>query len=62
MGTHPKGPSKLSDTAVPLSDLLSKNPTLLGEKVINHWPKTQGLPFLFKVLSINKGIHSLFVY
>ncbi len=48
VGGHPNSSSLalVDGTRVPLVELLSKNPTLLGGHV------THGLPFLFKILSI----------
>ncbi len=54
MGTHPKVPSK-NLKGESLRDLISANPKeLLGEKIINKFKATNELPFLFKVLSIEK--------
>lgn len=54
MGTHPNGPSVILETGQPLSDYIAENPQCLGDEV----RKTFGdeLPFLFKVLSINKAL------
>jgi len=50
MGTHPNAPSKTGGKL--LSNLLDSNPQLLGST-----PAPNGqLPFLFKVLSINKAL------
>lgn len=54
MGTHPKVPSKTLD-GVSLRDVIAANPTeLLGEDVIKHYGSQNEIPFLFKVLSIEK--------
>lgn len=57
MGTHAKGPSKISHpeelTGTLLSDWLKDNPWALGETVAEY---KGDLPFLFKVLSINKAL------
>ncbi|KAI4346885.1 hypothetical protein L6164_007748 [Bauhinia variegata] len=64
MGTHDSGPSFLvsavengalncSET-VTLKSWLSKNPNVLGEKVLERWGCD--LPFLFKVLSVAKAL------
>ncbi|KAL2313397.1 Mannose-6-phosphate isomerase [Schizosaccharomyces pombe] len=50
MGSHPSGPSFVMQTGKPLSELLT--PETVGEKVYKKYGKQ--LPFLFKVLSINK--------
>jgi mannose-6-phosphate isomerase len=55
MGTHPSGPSIVKDSSRPLSELLSSNPSLLGDKVVQKFGKGQ-LPFLFKILSIHKAL------
>ncbi|KAI1319795.1 Mannose-6-phosphate isomerase [Mortierella claussenii] len=54
MGTHPSGPSSLYQSDKTLESVLKSNPQLLTphfhEKYHGH------LPFLFKVLSINKAL------
>jgi mannose-6-phosphate isomerase len=55
MGTHPSCPSVVKESSKPLSDVLSSNPSLLGEKVAEKFGKGQ-LPFLFKILSIHKAL------
>ncbi|XP_034935107.1 mannose-6-phosphate isomerase [Chelonus insularis] len=54
MGTHLNGPSVLKNTGEHLHEYVGKNVTILGDKV----RKTFGdsLPFLFKVLSIDKAL------
>ncbi|KAK1325710.1 Mannose-6-phosphate isomerase 2 [Acorus calamus] len=57
MGTHPSGPSFTAEEAEPpkpLKGLVSENPGLLGEKVVERWGTD--LPFLFKVLSVAKAL------
>lgn len=54
MGTHPNGPSYLVKTGESLNEWIQKNPETLGEKVRQVFG-TQ-LPFLFKVLSVNKAL------
>ena len=57
MGTHPKSPSLISATGETLARYLSKNPSLIGEKVIHKFGVKDGnLPFLFKVLAIEKAL------
>ncbi|KAN0140170.1 Mannose-6-phosphate isomerase [Lactarius tabidus] len=57
MGTHPKSPSLISATGETLASYLSKNPSLIGEKVIHKFGSEDGnLPFLFKVLAIEKAL------
>jgi mannose-6-phosphate isomerase len=51
MGTHPTSPSKIFDSDLTLADHLKAHPELLGSG--NR--KTE-LPFLFKVLAINKAL------
>ncbi|XP_023326981.1 mannose-6-phosphate isomerase [Eurytemora carolleeae] len=54
MGVHPNGPSVIAETGETLAEYISKNPDCLGSKVSE---KFQGqLPFLFKVLSVNKAL------
>lgn len=55
MGTHPKVPTKIYKNGEKLSDLISSNPEkYLGEKIIAKFGSKTELPFLFKVLSIEK--------
>ncbi|KAH8162202.1 hypothetical protein CIB48_g6058 [Xylaria polymorpha] len=54
MGTHPSNPSKDLESGRTLLDLVESNSMLLGPSVkARYGPK---LPFLFKVLSINKAL------
>ncbi|TRX93488.1 hypothetical protein FHL15_005763 [Xylaria flabelliformis] len=54
MGTHPSNPSKDLQSGRTLLDLVESNAMLLGPSVkARYGPK---LPFLFKVLSINKAL------
>ena len=52
MGTHPKCPSRLPDGAS-LAEHLAAHPQALGPAVAERFG---GLPFLFKVLSVNKAL------
>lgn len=56
MGTHSKGPAVLKDSkSKHLSELIESNPdAFLGEQIIKKFGSKKELPFLFKVLSINK--------
>ncbi|KAM0523766.1 hypothetical protein ACHAPE_001017 [Trichoderma viride] len=54
MGTHPSNPSKDLKTGRTLLDLCSENQTLLSEPVSAKYGAK--LPFLFKVLSVNKAL------
>lgn len=54
MGTHPKLPSKDVETQRSLLDLVQDNQALLGKDIAEHYENK--LPFLFKVLSINKAL------
>jgi len=55
MGTHHKVPSYNKDTKETLSDIIKSNPAaFLNEKIIEKFESTNTLPFLFKVLSIEK--------
>jgi len=61
MGTHPNGPNSLvgvpgvDEQEMMLKDLIEANPELLGEPVVDQFGKGS-LPFLFKVLSVNKAL------
>lgn len=54
MGTHENGPSYLKDTDVPLQKYIQENTEVLGSDVVQMFGSN--LPFLFKVLSINKAL------
>lgn len=69
MGTHGSGPSfliqsgersngnlsvELGDESESLKSWISRNPDVLGEKVVRRWGTD--LPFLFKVLSVAKAL------
>ncbi|MEW5298175.1 MAG: hypothetical protein WDW36_001327 [Sanguina aurantia] len=54
MGTHPNCPSRVAATGQSLQEWISGNPSVLGDKVSRYF-KGQ-LPFLFKVLSVNKAL------
>ncbi|RMZ75379.1 hypothetical protein DV737_g5323, partial [Chaetothyriales sp. CBS 132003] len=54
MGTHPSLPSKDVTTGRSLLDLVSDNPALMGHDITAKYKSK--LPFLFKVLSINKAL------
>jgi len=54
MGTHPSNPSKDLTTGRTLLDLVQDNQALLSPSVAARYGKT--LPFLFKVLSVNKAL------
>ena len=57
MGTHVKSPSGVVGSSSSLSEVLAANPHLIGSEVSNKFPTSLGnLPFLFKVLSINKAL------
>ncbi|KRX86656.1 Mannose-6-phosphate isomerase, partial [Trichinella pseudospiralis] len=60
MGTHAKGPSTIdSDDQQPLANWLAEHPDLAGESLIpliDHDHNILNLPFLFKVLSVNKAL------
>ena len=55
MGTHPSAPSILKDSSTSLSDVLASDPSLVGDKVRRRFGKGN-LPFLFKILSIQKAL------
>jgi len=54
MGTHPSNPSKDLTTGRTLLDLVQDNESLLSAPIAKRFE--QKLPFLFKVLSINKAL------
>jgi len=54
MGTHPSLPSKDVVTGRTLLDLVQDNQALLGHEIASKY--SSKLPFLFKVLSINKAL------
>ncbi|KAK4878281.1 hypothetical protein RN001_010787 [Aquatica leii] len=54
MGTHTNAPSYVKETGEPLSDVIAKNPLYLGEPVRLQFGDQ--LPFLLKVLSVNKAL------
>ncbi|KAG5971426.1 hypothetical protein E4U58_007573 [Claviceps cyperi] len=54
MGTHPSNPSKDVKTGRSLLDLFSDNQALLSSSISSKYGAK--LPFLFKVLSINKAL------
>lgn len=57
MGTHPKSPSKLADPDVTLADHLASHPALIGQEVVKEFGASNGnIPFLFKVLAIEKAL------
>ncbi len=54
MGTHPSLPSRDVETGRTLTDLLGDNKALMSDKLVERYGDK--LPFLFKVLSINKAL------
>ncbi|KAH9866112.1 Mannose-6-phosphate isomerase [Plenodomus biglobosus] len=54
MGTHPSLPSKDLETKRTLLDLVQENQALLSTEIAERYENK--LPFLFKVLSINKAL------
>ena len=54
MGTHPSLPSKDLATGRSLLDLLQDNKALMSLEIAERY--NDKLPFLFKVLSINKAL------
>jgi len=54
MGVHPNGPSVVAESGESLAEYIRKNPSCLGEKVGKQF--SNQLPFLFKVLSVNKAL------
>ncbi|KAF9241651.1 RmlC-like cupin domain-containing protein [Melanogaster broomeanus] len=57
MGTHVTSPSGVVGSRLNLPKTLAANPHLIGSRVSDKFPTSNGnLPFLFKVLSINKAL------
>lgn len=57
MGTHPKSPSLVLASGETLASYLAENQSLIGEKVSQKFGTKDGnLPFLFKVLAIEKAL------
>ena len=57
MGTHVKSPSGVIGSSLSLPAVLTANPHLIGAEVSKKFTTSKGnLPFLFKVLSINKAL------
>ncbi|XP_017885691.1 mannose-6-phosphate isomerase [Ceratina calcarata] len=54
MGTHPNGPSYVKRLNISLEEYIKENSEVLGENVEQMFG--QHLPFLFKVLSVNKAL------
>jgi mannose-6-phosphate isomerase len=54
MGTHPSNPSRDLTTGRTLLDLVQDNQALMSQEIAQKY--AQKLPFLFKVLSINKAL------
>ncbi|KAF4120068.1 mannose-6-phosphate isomerase [Geosmithia morbida] len=54
MGSHPSNPSKHLATGLTLNDLFARNKALLSPQVASRY--ADRLPFLFKVLSVNKAL------
>jgi mannose-6-phosphate isomerase len=54
MGTHPSNPSRDLETSRTLLDLVQDNQALMSTSISKKYQ--QKLPFLFKVLSINKAL------
>ena len=54
MGTHPSNPSKDLQTGRTLLDLVQDNKALMSSEIADKYENK--LPFLFKVLSINKAL------
>jgi mannose-6-phosphate isomerase len=57
MGTHSSSPSELTEDKGPLANHLKAHPELIGDRIIKRFGAADGnLPFLFKVLSIEKAL------
>ncbi|PRP78688.1 mannose-6-phosphate isomerase [Planoprotostelium fungivorum] len=55
MGTHVSGPSEVIN-GPPLGDYLKDFPAAAGDVIRQVWPDGEGLPYLFKILSIRKAL------
>ena len=57
MGTHPTSPSLVLSSRKVLSEHLASHPELIGKSIVENFDAGNGsLPFLFKVLSIQKAL------
>jgi len=57
MGTHVSSPSRVATSGDLLSDYLKQNQDDIGAQIANRFDAPDGvLPFLFKVLSIEKAL------
>jgi len=57
MGTHTSSPSHVKSSNQVLSEYLAGQPELIGGSIIQKFDARNGnLPFLFKVLSIEKAL------
>ena len=57
MGTHPSSPSLVASSNTTLAAHLAAHPHLIGARVAERFAASDGnLPFLFKVLSIEKAL------
>jgi hypothetical protein len=57
MGTHVSSPSRVATSGDLLSDYLKQNQDDIGAQIVNRFSVSDGvLPFLFKVLSIEKAL------
>lgn len=56
MGTHVKCPSKVHGSEKTLPEYINQNPECLGVKLRKQFPADGELPFLFKVLSVEKAL------
>jgi len=58
IGTHPNGPSFVERNGQLLSDFLRDHPKFMGEDLLNRFDEAKSfqLPFLFKILSIEKAL------
>ncbi|XP_060531233.1 mannose-6-phosphate isomerase [Cylas formicarius] len=54
MGTHVNGPSLVKHNSQELGEIIAKHPEYLGDEVLRRF--NGELPFLFKVLSVNKAL------
>lgn len=56
MGTHTKAPSMIAETNVALSQYLKEHESAIGDNILKRFKTHAELPYLFKVLSVNKAL------
>lgn len=57
MGTHDSGPAQIPSLEnMKVIDWIQEHPECLGKNITDSYDSSNGLPFLFKVLSVNKAL------